>query len=130
MKKFIFFSAIVLLIFATVGCDEEETSVTTDQISGNGKIGYLNSKNLNGEFHKHYSNHFWITVGVGGCYTHLIVCNEDFLDNKFDYLKSTEETVKIKFSGEIKELSETPPPPRGPANVIYALIELTSIEKL
>ncbi len=125
MKKKVLFSAVALLIFVIVGCSEKITadcgceSYAIDQISGNGKIGYLDQKELKGEFHKHYSNHSWITVETGGGYTHLIVCNEDFLDNKFDYLKSTEKTVKVKFSTEIKELCKTPSLPIGPVNVAY-----------
>ena len=53
-----------------------------------------------------YNNRFWIfqNFPCSSCKSHLIVCNEEILENKYDYLKQDEvyDSVPILFSGNTK----------------------------
>ncbi len=151
MKRIIYLSAIALLMLTTVSCDKEKKTIEepycicdsetaqpycvcksekTKDINQVGTISYINYKDTDGEFFKYYDNTFCITVQEGSCYTHLIVCNKCFLDERFNDLKSTNKSLKIKFTAERKELSKTPATPKNPANITYGIIVLTSIEIL
>jgi len=79
----------------------------------------------------HYNDKFWIGVSFENCPTCIdvmIVCNENFLNGEFDYLKTnTDEFAQIHFSGNIKKICNRPP---NVADYSYYRIVLTSIEKL
>ncbi len=127
MKKIIIFTLLATLLFA-VGCEKEKAkcgceSETIREIHQyEGEIFYKDS-----DIDDYYNQHFWITIGEGGFFTHFIICNESFLNDEFDDLKSTDEPIDIKFSGYEKEVCNRPV---NIANISYKKIELTSIEKL
>lgn len=97
------------------------------------KIGLLFFKrpeNLDGFYdEEEYNNRFWVFQGTEGCYNckrNFIVCNEDLLGTEYDYIKNSNDSIEVKFTGNLKS-------PCGlkilPADYFYAEISLTSIEQ-
>jgi hypothetical protein len=75
-----------------------------------------------------WDNRFWISQFDG--YRTLIICNEDFLSNEFDFLKekNIRDSIKVSFSGNLK--SGCSEPFATPTMYSYYEIELISIEKM
>ena len=76
-----------------------------------------------------YNNRFWIFQGTQGCYNcqrHYIICNDELLGNEFDFLKQSNDSIEIRFTGNIKSLCIL----RAiPADYNYGEIVLNSILK-
>jgi hypothetical protein len=82
---------------------------------------------------------FWIFQGTQGCYNcqrKFIVCNEEFLKSKFDFLKeeNNSDSISVTFEGNLMIPCDTDYGPNdpvfiAPADFFYAEIVLTSIEK-
>ena len=104
---------------------EEQTS---------GLLFYKTSANID-DFYDYYvdgyyDNRFWIFQGTEGCYNckrNFIVCNEDLLGTDYDYLKNNNDSIEVRFTGNMKRLCEGPI--ILPADYTYAEIILTSIEQ-
>ena len=53
----------------------------------------------------YYDNRFWIFQGTEGCYNCkriFIVCNEDLLGTDYDYLKNNNDSIEVRFTGNMK----------------------------
>ena len=78
----------------------------------------------------YYDNRFWIFQGTEGCYNckrNFIVCNEILLGPEYDYLKNSNDSILISFTGNRKRLCKGPI--ILPADYLYSEIKLTSIEQ-
>ncbi len=76
-------------------------------------------------FKGYYDNRFWISGGKVGI---AIICNENTLGTEYDYLKNSNDSIPICFTGNTKRLC------KGPLIVLnvylpYSEIKLTSIEQ-
>lgn len=104
---------------------EEQTS---------GLLFYKTSENID-EFYDfyvdgYYDNRFWIFQGVegcGNCRRHYIICSEELLGSEYDFLKTSNDSIEISFTGNRKRLCEGPIV--LPADILYSEIKLTSIEQ-
>lgn len=77
-----------------------------------------------------YNNRFWIFQGVEGCYNcqrKFVVCNESFLGVEYNFLKISNDSIPITFTGNLKFLCVEPF--ITPADYFYSEIKLKSIEK-
>lgn len=127
-------------ILADCGCEsetilavpsEEIAIPSEEQISG---TLFFKHKDDTVRFYNEaeFKNRFWIfrkTMGCSMCETYFIVCNDNAIVEKFDYLKqkkNSQDSVRVEFSGNIKQICDIKATP-----VIYAYgeIELTSIEE-
>ena len=127
-----------LLFSLFIGCEKEDVSncgcesVITDTIPVSagltGQLAYNKQLDSSDDF---YVNKYWVTVVDStciNCVLHLIVCNEDMLD-EFNYIKNSEPeiTVNVNFSGYrkkiCKEIYRIP-------EVSYHHIVLTKIEEV
>lgn len=80
------------------GCKSETNYTITESDSLIGEM-YYKSENST-----YYNNLYWIVFSEGGysnSASHMIVCNEYFLNNEFDDIKNSGETVEVKFSGDL-----------------------------
>ena len=106
------------------GCESETQTTIPESANLVGRISYK-AQNEPDSF---YDNHFWVTVGQGAVYRHMIVCNRDILKSDFDELISdTKKEIEVMFSGHEKEVCEKR---FNPATISHSRIILTSIERL
>ncbi|GGG36091.1 hypothetical protein GCM10010976_04740 [Bizionia arctica] len=105
------------------GCNSETNYTITETDSLIGKIYY---RSQNSTYNNLYSI-IYKEVQYSNSSTFMIVCNEDFLNNEFEDIKNSGESVEVKFSGDLKSICEKP---NGPADISYYRIILTSIERL
>lgn len=78
-----------------------------------------------------FNNHFWVFQGSEGCYNcrrNFIICNDERVGVEFDYLKNTNDSISVKFTGELKILC-VDEPFIAPGDYYYAEIKLNSIEQ-
>lgn len=124
------------------GCDSETLgTVPSDNFpevpieeQTSGLLFYKTSENID-EFYDfyvdgYYDNRFWIFQGVENCYNcqrHFIICNESLLGVEYNYLRTSNDSIKIRFTGNRKRLCEGPI--ILPADILYSEIQLTSIEQ-
>ncbi len=138
----------LLFCMGTVGCEDKEDSKSENnkpiecgcnsekvgEISGEGTIIFFKPDKDSQDFFHYYGNRFWITIEKKHSFSHYIICNQEFLKGKFNYLKQTTTNVKVKFSGVQRKLCKNSPGIIGPLVGVpknsYAIIELTSIEEL
>lgn len=96
-----------------------------------GLLFYKTPNNIDGFYDdEQYNNRFWIFQGTEGCYNcrrHFIICNENLLGTDYDYLKNNNDSIEIKFTGNLKSLCILKP---IPADYNYSEIKLNSIEQL
>ena len=119
------------------GCNSETLdTVPSDNISevpdeeqSSGLLFYKTSEKIDGFYDdEQYNNRFWVFRGVEGCHNcqhHFIICNEEMIGAEFDYLKNTNDSTEVLFTGDLKTLC-TLRPVLG--DYFYAEINLTSIE--
>lgn len=77
-----------------------------------------------------FNNHFWVFQGSERCYNcqrNFIICNDEMVGVEFDYLKNTNDSISVKFTGELKYLCTDPF--IAPGDYYYAEIKLNSIEQ-
>lgn len=75
-----------------------------------------------------FNNQFWIFQGIDGCVNcqrHFIICNEDFLGNEFDFLKNNNDSIPVRFTGELKYLCTEPF--IAPADYFYSGIKVSQL---
>ena len=99
-----------------------------------GLLFYKHAENIDqifdDEHSGEYNNRFWVFQGIEGCYNcrrHYIICNETLLGSEYDYLKNSNDSVPITFTGELKFLCIDPFV--TPADYFYSEIKLNSIEQ-
>jgi hypothetical protein len=94
-----------------------------------GILFYKTSEKVDGFYDdEQYNNRFWIFQGTEGCYNckrNFIVCNESLLGTEYNYLKSSNDSIEVKFTGSLKSLCIIK---HVLADYYYAEISLTSIE--
>ena len=127
---------------ANCGCESETIdTVPSDNFpevpveeQKSGLIFYKRAENVDNIFDdKHdgkFNNCFWIIRGIEGCYNckhHFIICNKDLIGSEFDFLKTTNDSIPVSFSGDLKLLCVEPFV--APADYSYAEIKLTTIEQ-
>ena len=114
------------------GCESPTTLVITDKDQRGGYLYYKHPELMDNYLDDlQYSNRFWIFLGTPGCYNcqkHLIICNEAVLSNEFDFLKKSNDSIPVRFAGELKTLCTEPF--ITPADYFYAEIKLESIEQI
>jgi hypothetical protein len=95
-----------------------------------GILFYKTSEKVDGFYDDdQYNNRFWIFQGTEGCYNckrNFIICNENLLGTEYDYLKNNNDSIEIKFTGDLKSLCVLRP---ILADYNYAEIVLTLIEQ-
>jgi hypothetical protein len=95
-----------------------------------GILFYKTSEKVDGFYDdEQYNNRFWIFQGTEGCYNckrNFIICNENLLGTEYDYLKNNNDSIEIKFTGDLKSLCVLRP---ILADYNYAEIVLTLIEQ-
>ncbi|TNJ41935.1 hypothetical protein KFZ70_02935 [Tamlana fucoidanivorans] len=77
-----------------------------------------------------YNNRFWIFQGVNGCNNcqrKFAVCNEGYLGREYDFLKVSNDSIPVRFRGDLKFLCVEPF--ITPADYFYSEIKLTLIER-
>lgn len=120
------------------GCESETLSTIPNEYiqevpfeeQKTGLLFFKRVENIDGFYDdEQYNNRFWVFQGTEGCYNckrNFIVCNEILLGSEYDYLKNNNDSVEVKFTGNLKS-------PCGlkilPADYFYAEISLTSIEQ-
>ncbi|MCU0420675.1 MAG: hypothetical protein MUC38_13560 [Cyclobacteriaceae bacterium] len=108
------------------GCVSPTTGTIPESANLIGQIGYKVQLDPNDTY---YNDKFWIGYtkpDCNNCIHHMIVCNEEILDD-FQNLKNPPyENVQVRFSGHLKELCERT---FHPADETFDHIILTSIEK-
>ena len=96
-----------------------------------GILFYKTSEKVDGFYDDdQYNNRFWIFQGTEGCYNckrNFIICNETLLGSEYDYLKNSNDSIPISFTGNRKRLCKGPI--ILPADYLYSEIKLTSIEQ-
>ncbi len=144
----------LFLIVLFIGCDNDDEdsadcgckSETLDTVPSenfpevpfeeqkSGLIFYKRSENIDyifdDEHNGLYNNRFWIFQGTDGCHNcrrHFIICNENILGTEYDYLKNSNDSIPISFTGELKYLCIDPF--IAPADYFYSEIKLNSIEQ-
>ena len=103
------------------GCN---SSITTIVSGLEGTIIYKEQTQSN----NYYTNKYWITYtdsNCSNCVLHMIVCNDDFVNNSITNLLNTQEKASIKFTGELRETCENRV---DLADIAYKRITLTKIE--
>jgi hypothetical protein len=138
MKHYIL---ITLLLFALISCKNDDDTISTPNCGCESEIlaTIPQSANLVGEMYykiqsndpmdTYYNNRFWIVFAeenCSNCIHHMIVCNEEIMNNEFDGIKETGISVDVKFSGNLKEICEKS---FNPADYTFERITLTSIEQ-
>ena len=95
-----------------------------------GLLFFKKQENVDGFYDDEiYNNRFWIFKGTEGCYNcrrNYIICNENLLGTEFDYLKNNNDSIEVKFTGELKGMCTLK---AVPADLFYSEIKLTSIEQ-
>ncbi|MDB4199488.1 hypothetical protein N9752_04070, partial [Polaribacter sp.] len=101
------------LFFFTIltfsSCNKEEnptdcgcnSSITTIVSELEGTITYKEQTQSN----NYYTNKYWVTYtdsNCSNCVLHMIVCNDDFVNNNITNLLNTQEKASIKFTGELR----------------------------
>lgn len=105
------------------GCNSETNYAITESDS---LIGEMYYKSQSGTY---YNNLYWIVFSeddCSNCASHMIVCNEDFLNNEFEDIKNSGEIVQVKFSGNLKSVCDKR---NNPAGISTNRIILTTIER-
>ena len=105
------------------GC-YSETNFTIPE--SNDLVAEMHFKSQDGTY---YNNLYWIVYteeDCSNCASSMIVCNEDFLNNAFEDIKDSGETVEVKFSGNLKSICDKR---NNPAGYTLNRIILTSIER-
>ncbi|GGH40640.1 hypothetical protein IA57_02310 [Mangrovimonas yunxiaonensis] len=146
MKKYLIIS-LLSLFFVFVSCNNDDDtpptcgcdSKTINDVSVAevdnlvATIGYRHNEEFYSAYDVEYNNHFMIVVRTSepsNLIWIIVVCNEDFLNNEFDYLKEETyegERPQIAFSGKLKKICYIPP---SNASYSFDLVKLTSIEAL
>lgn len=119
------------------GCESETLATVPDydlqvpiEEQKSGLLFYKRLENVDGFYNdQQYNDRFWIFQGTEGCYNcqrKFIVCDENLLGSEFNYLKSINDSIEVKFTGKLKSLCVLRP---IPADFNYAEIILTSIEQ-
>ncbi len=113
------------------GCNSKKIG----EISDKGTMIFHSPNIQDQDFFHYYGNQFWITVKKEHVISRYIVCNQDFLKEKFDYLRHTNrKEVEVKFSGITRDLCDNSPGIMKPLDAMYSynymILELTSIEIL
>lgn len=81
------------------GCNSNTTAVIPQTEEWNGTIGYKTQLETKDDY---YNNTYWIEYSGQNCVNCiLIVCNEDMIS---DLNLQSSETVKVKFTGNLKEI--------------------------
>jgi len=95
-----------------------------------GLLFFKRLENIDGFYDdEQYNNRFWVFQGTDGCYNckrNFIVCNEILLGPEYDYLKNSNDSIKVKFTGNLKSLCIIK---HVLGDYFYAEISLTSIEQ-
>jgi hypothetical protein len=127
----IYLSIIIFILFSA--CEDEDDTPKDCGCSSETNYTITETDSLIGEIYfrssTYYSNLYSIVYkeeGYSNSSTHMIVCNEDFLNNEFEDIKNSGGSVEVKFSGDLKSICEKP---NGPADISYYRIILTSIER-
>ncbi|MBC6401687.1 MAG: hypothetical protein GDA37_11890, partial [Ekhidna sp.] len=134
-------NAIKILIVSDCGCESETFSTIPNQELQepieDQKIGllfYKASENRDRFYNEEeYDNRFWIyheietKKGVKQ-ENYYIICNESVFNREYDYLKNTNDSIKVKFTGNLKRLCILKPI-LAIYNLGYTEIVLTSIEQ-
>ena len=105
------------------GCTSETNYTIPESDSWIGEMYYSPQTST------YYNNLYWIVFKEeesSNSAIHMIVCNEYFLNNEFEDIKNSGETVEVKFSGNLKSVCDKT---TGPADNSYNRIVLTSIER-
>lgn len=102
-----------------------------DQKSG---LIYFNDEDIEDQYvpDDRWDNRFWIfqgTQGCNNCQRKFIVCNESILGSEFDFLKDKDDSIAVKFEGNLM-IPCGDNPFIAPADFFYREIVLTSIEKI
>lgn len=109
------------------GCNSETSHTITESDNLIGEMYYKTQSD--NPLDIYYNNLFKIIYteeNCSNCIHSMIVCNEDFMNNEFDYIKSSGEIVEVKFSGHLKSVCDRR---NNPADYTFNRIILTSIEQ-
>ena len=110
--------------------NENLTSVPIEEQT-KGLLFYKTSEKIDGYLdEEQVNNHFWIFQGTEGCYNcqrHFIICNDEMVGVEFDYLKNTNDSISVKFTGKLKLLCVEPF--IAPGDYYYSGIKISSIEQ-
>ena len=110
----------------TCGCNSETNYTITESENLIGEMFYKTQSD--NPLDTYYNNFFWIVYSeenCSNCIHHMIVCNESYLNNEFDYLKNSGEVVEVKISGELKSVCDNR---NNPADYTFNRIIITSLE--
>jgi len=74
-----------------------------------------------------YNNRFWIYQIIEGIKFRYVICNDNILEQEFNFLKKSGDSIQITFKGETKRLCEGPF--ILPTGYVYREIIITDVKK-